>query len=341
MKAAVINPWNHITYADVPTPELEKDEVLIRVAYTGICKSDISIFTGSHPIAKAPVIAGHEFSGYVEKINSDAKLPYAVGDKVAGHITLPCGHCDACIDGHPNCCRNLRVLGTQTQGTFAEYVKLPISKVYRLPDDADLRKFALAEPLAVAMYATQEVGLRVSETVAIIGGGPIGICCGLIARTAGASKIVVFEVNHDRAASLRETFGFTVIDPTKPDAVAEAIAMTDGLGFQRIYETSASIPGFKMVTALGRVRAHAVIIGITKEPAPLDTWKMMHEEMRLTTIRVHQQYAYAAALELVKSGSLDRELMAMITDEFELADAQKAFEFCLNDTKHIKVLIKS
>lgn len=341
MKAAVIDQWNHVSVQEVPTPELERDEVLIRVAYTGICKSDISIFTGNHPIARTPVIAGHEFSGYVEKINSDVPLPYAVGDKVAGHITLPCGHCDACIDGHPNCCRNLRVLGTQTQGTFAEYVKLPIGKVYRLPEDADLRKFALAEPLAVAMYATQEVGLRVSETAAIIGGGPIGICCGLIARTAGASRIVVFEVNPDRARTLRETFGFTVLDPTQPDAVSQAMAMTDGLGFQRIYETSGSVPGFRMVTELGRVRAHAVIIGITKEPAPLDTWKMMHEEMRLTTIRVHQQYAYAAALDLVRSGRLDRELEMMITDEFDLDHTQEAFEYCLKDTKHVKVLIKS
>lgn len=341
MKAAVINEWNRYSVQEVQTPVPEKDEVLIRVAYTGVCKSDISIFLGAHPIAKTPVIPGHEFSGYVAAINSDEDLPYKVGDKVAGHITLPCGHCDACIDGHPNCCRNLRVLGTQTQGTFAEYVKLPISKVYKLPDDADMRMFALAEPLAVALYASQEVGLRVGETVAIIGGGPIGICCGLIARNSGASKIVIFEVNPDRAAQLREKFGFTVLDPTQSDAIDRAMAMTEGLGFQRIYETSASVPGFRMITKLGRVRAHAVVIGITKGEAPLDTWKMMHEEMCLTTIRVHQQYAYATALEIVKSGNLRKELEMMITDEFALDDIQEAFEFCLKDTAHIKVMIRS
>lgn len=341
MKAAVINQWNQFAVQEVPTPELARDQVLIRVAYTGVCKSDISIFTGSHPIAKTPVIVGHEFTGTVAAIQSDAALDYQVGDKVCGHITLPCGRCDACIDGHPNCCRNLQVLGTQAQGTFAEYVKLPISKVYRLPPDADLRKFALAEPLAVAMYATQEVGLRVSETVAIIGGGPIGICCGLIARSAGASQIVVFEVNPDRAKTLREAFGFTVLDPSQPDAVAQALALTGGLGFQRIYETSGSQPGFAMITDLGRVRAWAVVVGITKEPAPLDTWKMMRSEMHLCTIRVHQQYAYAAAVELVKTGKLDRELQQMLTDEFTLDQAQDAFEFCLRDTKHIKVLVKS
>lgn len=341
MKAAVINQWKQFDIQEVPTPALEKDEVLIRIAYTGICKSDISIFLGAHPIAKTPVTPGHEFSGYVEEINSDKEVPFAAGDKVAGHITLPCGHCDACIDGHPNCCRNLQVLGTQTAGTFAQYVKLPVSKVYRLPDDADLRKYALAEPLAVAMYATQEVGLRVSETVAIIGGGPIGLCCALIARNAGASKIVIFEVNPDRAEEIRRNFGFDVLDPTEPEALEKGMAMTEGLGFQRIYETSGSEPGFRMITALGRVRAHGVIIGITKEPAPLDTWKMMHEEMRLTTIRVHQQYAYGAALELVKSGRLDRELELMITNEFDLEQIQEAFEFCLSDTKHNKVLIKS
>ena len=341
MKAAVIDQWNHVSVQQVPDLTLEQDEVLIRVAYTGICKSDISIFTGNHPIAQTPVIAGHEFSGYVVQINSNEKLDYQVGDKVVGHITLPCGHCDACIAGHPNCCRNLRVLGTQTQGTFAEYVKLPISKVYRLPADADLRLYALVEPLAVATYATQEVGLRVGETVAIIGGGPIGLCCGLIAKTAGASKMVVFEVNPERASFMRENFGFTVLDPTRPGALAEAMELTNGCGFQRIYETSGSAGGFQMITQLGCVRAHGVIIGITKEPAPLDTWKMMHEEMRLTTIRVHQQYAYGTALELVKSGALNRELQTLITDEFDLEDTQAAFEFCLRDTKHVKVLIKS
>ena len=132
-----------------------------------------------------------------------------------------------------------------------------------------------------------------------------------------------------------------MLDPTEPEALDKGMAMTEGLGFQRIYETSGSEPGFRMITALGRVRAHGVIIGITKEPAPLDTWKMMHEEMRLTTIRVHQQYAYGAALELVKSGRLDRELELMITNEFDLEQIQEAFEFCLSDTKHNKVLIKS
>lgn len=341
MKAAVLNEWKKFDIQEVDTPKLDKDEVLIRIAYTGICKSDISIFLGAHPIAKTPVTPGHEFSGYVEKINSDKELPFAVGDKVAGHITLPCGHCDACIDGHPNCCRNLRVLGTQTNGTFAEYVKLPITKVYRLPDDADMKRFALAEPLAVAMYATQEVGLRVSESVAIIGGGPIGICCALIARNAGASQIVMFEVNPDRAEAIRRDYGFEVLNPTEADAVEKAMKKTGGLGFQRIYETSGSQAGFQMITALGRVRAYAVIIGITNQPAPLDTWKMMHEEMRLTVIRVHQQYAYAAALELVKSHALDQELDQMITDEFDLDHIQEAFEFCLKDTKHNKVIIKS
>ena len=180
-------------------------------------------------------ILGHEFSGVVAELGSPCE-GIKPGDKVCAHILEYCGRCDACKKGFHNLCRSLKVLGTQSDGTFAEYVKVGIDKLFRLPDDADLRVYALAEPLAVGVYATDRIGVALADTALVIGAGPIGLCCAFAARKAGASRVVLSEVVLEKIEFAR-SLGFEVIDVGSQDLLAAAEAYTDGVGFDPVSYT--------------------------------------------------------------------------------------------------------
>lgn len=337
MKTAVLHEWKKFTMEEGPIPTPASDEVVIRVAYTGICGSDVHSFEGKHPTAQLPLVVGHEFSGYIESTGSGV-TGLSHGDRVCAHIIRSCGVCEACIAGHANLCRNLKVMGTQIPGCFAEYVAVPASKVYKLRPDADLRMFALAEPLAVGSYATMESGMTLGKSAFVIGGGPIGICCGLSARMAGATDVVFSEVSPQRIEFLK-SFGFRVMNPLEGDAQQTAMELSGGRGYDVVYETSGVPAGSELVARVGAVRSTGMMVAITNKPQPIDTWAMIRNEMRLKTIRVHQQPAYAAAVRMIESGVINEDLKKLITHEFSFEQLQEAFDFSVADATHCKVMI--
>nr|WP_122012836.1 alcohol dehydrogenase catalytic domain-containing protein [Maliibacterium massiliense] len=161
MKAAVCYEWNQVTFDDIPVPVLKEDEALVKIVYCGLCQSDLKVYTGHHPRAAKPMIVGHEFSGVIAKINTARDIDLRVGDKVVGQPFTGCGVCALCTSGHDNVCRQLRNFGTQKFGNFCEYSVVPVRKLYKLAPDADLRLFALAEPLAVAVGAVNACDIRI------------------------------------------------------------------------------------------------------------------------------------------------------------------------------------
>lgn len=280
---------------------------------------------------------GHEFSGRVESTGKEV-TGFSKGDKVCAHIIRSCGKCEACVAGHPNLCRSLKVMGTQIPGCFSEYVVVPASKVFKLANDADLRLFALAEPLTVGAYATIESGMTLGKTAFVSGGGPIGICCGLTARLAGASDVVFSEVSPERIEFLK-SFGFRVINPIQGDALEQAMALSGGRGYDVVYETSGVPAGSELMARVGAVRSTAVVVAIVNQPQPIDTWALIRNEMQVNAIRVHPQWAYSAAVKLIQNGVINDELSRMITQEFPFEKLQEAFEFCLSGADHCKVMI--
>lgn len=339
MKAAVLTKQKTLALCDVETPVAGPGEAVIRVAYTGICGSDVHLFTGRHPLSRAGMILGHEFSGIVAALGSPCKT-IQVGDKVCAHIIQGCGHCDACKKGVQNLCRDLRVLGTQADGTFAEYVKVDIHKLTRLPDDADLRIYALAEPLAVGVYATNRLHFELADTALIVGAGPIGLCCAFAAKKAGASKIVFSEIVPEKIA-FAQSFGFDVIDAGKGDLEQVMLGCTDGKGFNRIYETSGAPFSTELLTKVGAVRANIMMVAYSAEPRPIDTWNLMRREINMSSIRVHSQQAYEAAVKMLQYDEILRGQAArMITRDFDFSEIQKAFDCCLDGTANCKIMIK-
>lgn len=339
MKAAVLQNWNKLAVCEKSCPEPGSKEVLVQVAYTGICGSDIHSYTGKHPLAHAGMVLGHEFSGIIAALGGEC-TKFKIGDKVCAHIIQECGLCDACKEGHFNLCRSLKVLGTQTTGTFAEYVTVKEDKLFLLPPDANLRVYALAEPLAVGVYATNRLYFKISDKAFIIGAGPIGLCCAFAAQKAGASKVVLSETQPERI-EFAKSLGFTVMDAKKPGIEETILKLTDGKGFNRIYETSGVPVSTELVTKIGAVRASVVMIAYSNDPRPIDTWNLMRKEIVITSIRVHTQQAFEAAVKMMISDALLREnLIQIITSNYDLDKIQEAFQSCLNTTNNCKVMVR-
>jgi len=191
MLAAVFSGTRNITVRDYSLRTLEKSELLIKVAYCGVCGTDRHIYEGTAP-SSVPVILGHEFSGTIEDKGSE-NTEFKIGDKIAVDPNIYCGYCMYCRTGKINFCENLKALGVTLDGGFSEYSIVPVSQAYILPDDFDLSIAAFVEPLSCCLRGIEHAGISSGNSVVIIGGGSIGLLMVQLVKNVGASKIILIE----------------------------------------------------------------------------------------------------------------------------------------------------
>lgn len=339
MRAAVLKEFYDVDVENIQVPEIGDDEALVKVQYAGICGSDIHVFSGKHPAAKPPIVLGHEFCGELVKINTKKETDLIIGDKVVVQPFTGCNGCDICIQGRDNICSKLSILGIHRDGCFAEYVKVPLRKVYSIPYGTDMRVAALTEPLAVAIHDVRRSDLKVGQTVLVVGGGPIGVLIAMAARMNGASGIVVSEINKSRINFIR-SMGFDIINPLECDAVNEVSSLTGGKRFDVVFEVSGVKPGIELAFKGAKIGGTIVMVGIPSGSIPLDTGTIIYEELDVKGVRIHSQISFATAVELVKSGTLNTDLSKLITNVFPLDNVKEAIKFSIEDQEHFKVLLE-
>lgn len=339
VKAAVIERKNSIHIKDVPMPQLYDGEALIRVRYCGICGSDMHVLHGQHPTAQFPVIPGHEFVGEFVEAKGTGAQDFQPGDLVVAQPFFSCGNCEPCAKGHDNVCRKLQFMGAHCDGAFAEYVKVATRKMYKIPADMDLKLAALVEPVAVAVHDVRRSGLQVGETALIIGGGPIGMLIALIARHTGARKVVISEINEFRCEFARK-LGFETVNPLEADFERQMHALTDGKGFDVTFEVSGSKPGITSAVEYTTAGGMIMIIGMTHEPYPVDLSAVFAKELRMQGVRIHTQYNFIGAVELLKSGVLDEMFSTLISKVYPFEHIDQAFEFMQEPGNYFKFLVE-
>jgi len=235
-----------IRIEEFAVPELEEDEVLVKIAYTGICGSDIHVLNGglSNKNAAFPLILGHEFSGTVAAFGSKVE-DLREGDKVCGNPIGPCGECYFCRNGMENFCTNPYAIiqgpgGVRQRrwGAYAEYIVLKSKQVYKLPANTTLKHGALTEPVSIAVHCMDKAAIKVGETVVVIGGGPIGLLIMQMARLAGAGQVILSEPYEKRRNVAKSTGADIVVDPTREDLKEVVFANTNGLGAEVCIEAT-------------------------------------------------------------------------------------------------------
>jgi 2-desacetyl-2-hydroxyethyl bacteriochlorophyllide A dehydrogenase len=202
MRAVTITAPKLLEIGAAPDPAPRPGEVVLAVAGSGICGTDLHIFEGEYP-ANLPVIPGHEFAGEVVAVGAGSTT-LAIGDRVTADPNIPCLHCRYCHEGRANLCTNYAAVGVTQAGAAAEYVAVPHHLCVRLPDEVDLVHAALVEPLSCALHAFDLLGPQPGRTFAVYGSGTMGLLVLQLAQRFGARSVDVIDVNEHKLATARE-----------------------------------------------------------------------------------------------------------------------------------------
>lgn len=339
MKAGVIEAKNSIQVKTVPMPELNEGEALIKVRYCGICGTDVHVLRGEYGDGNFPIIPGHEFVGELVEAKGAGADMFTPGDMVVAQPFFSCGNCEPCAQGNDNVCRDLHFMGTRCNGGFAEYVKVLTRKMYKIPKDMDLRLAALTEPVAVAVHDVRRSELKVGQTALIIGGGPIGMLIAMVARHAGARKVVISEISEYRR-EFAEKLGFTTVNPLDQDFDDQLLALTENKGFDVCFEVSGSKPGITSAVKHCTIGGSVMVVGISQTPHPVDLSSVFAKQLRIQGVRIHSQYNFIGAVELLKSGALDKEFLTLVSEEYPLEQIGDAFTRSLTPGDYFKILVR-
>lgn len=322
-----------MTEREIPTPK--DGEALIKVSYAGICGTDMMIYHGLHPRAKAPLILGHEFSGVVEEVGENEHIK--IGDKVAVEPLLSCGTCAACRNGQMHVCEKLRYIGIDNDGGFAEYTTIPMNRLRVLPDGVTEKEAALLEPLAVAIHTVRRSNMKVGDTIAILGAGPIGLLIALIADRAGAGKIFISDVSTMRLKVAKE-MGFEAIDAKNMDIVQVVKDSTKGVGADVVFEVAGNqITADQMIDCI-KFQGEITVVSVYKKPPNINLASMHFREISLKTTRCYSPEDFAKAIELLEQSKLD--LNPLVSHVLPLEDIKKGFELMEKPDESLKILFR-
>lgn len=283
MKAGVVHAKEDIRYEDIETPVPGKGQVKIKVKYTGICGSDVPRVNGD-ACHFFPNVLGHEFSGTVAELGEGvSKLK--VGDRVAGVPLVPCMECEDCQKGDYSLCKNYSFIGSREFGSFAEYVVVPEKNAVPFEEGVSFEQGAFFEPATVALHGLGRVPYEGGKTVAILGGGTIGMFVMQWAKIFGAKETVVFDIEDGRL-ELGKRLGATAgINTMQSGFMEKAMELTQGRGFDYVFETAGNTITMKMAFELAANKAHVCFVGTpTKElNFTVEEWENMNrKEFTLT-----------------------------------------------------------
>jgi (R,R)-butanediol dehydrogenase/meso-butanediol dehydrogenase/diacetyl reductase len=335
VKAAVFMGQEDVQVLNVPKPSIGADEVLIRVAYCGICGSDISAYkTGNYVIG---LTIGHEFSGTIEKAGSKVE-DLIVGDRVTGNAVIPCGKCGFCLSGKPSLCENMEMPGVTSNGAFAEYVKFPASVVYKLPEELSLLDAALVDPLACILHPINLSSFKPLDSVLIQGAGPLGVLTLETLKKSGAGKIMVAEISAGRKKLALGLGADLVIDPREENLPAIIERQTNGLGVDILFDTAGVPETLSQNFTLVKKGGEIMVVGITEEPTPSDFFTVVLNELTIKGAYCGFN-EYPSAIEMLSKGLISAD--KIITSVIELDEiCEKGFKLLLKPIRECKVVVK-
>lgn len=337
MKAFQVNAPQDYRLVDTEAPSAAPGEVLVSVAFAGICGSDMHIIHGDNAFVRFPRITGHEFAGLVEAVG-DGVEGVAIGDRVCIDPVISCGHCYPCRIGRPNVCTALEVIGVHRNGGFEERVNVPAGNVHRLPDNLGLDAAALVEPYTIAANVLGRMQPHPGDRLLIFGAGVIGLTILQVARAQGIEDITVSDVIDARLATALELGATRTLNGAEQDVEAEVAALTGGEGMPLIAD-AACVPALlpqmlRMASPAGRIG----LLGFNPTPSDLVQLEVIKKELTLVGSRLNNR-KFPEVIELMASGRLDP--LALVSHRLPFDDMPGAIEMIdHHPEKARKVLIQ-
>ena len=320
MLAARYYGIGQVCVENIPSPVCGPGQALVRVAYAGICGSDLHIFRKGMFVTSIPETMGHEFAGVVEQIG-EGVTELNPGDHVVGDPRVSCGVCRWCGEGSYNLCPTLGFIGEVMPGCFAEYLVLDEKKLLKIPAPVDLRRAALVEPLAVALHIAGQGRFSEVEHLGVVGAGPIGLLTVIAAKAMSVTRVTMIDISLDRlelagglGAAALQAFPAEQVD--QPDVVVEAVGL----------ETT-------LAGALGwlRPQGRLVMAGLYEEKVIIDPNDIVVKELDIAGVNAYETGDLRRAIELIAGGALDVD--HVVTHVLPLASAAAAFDLLTSENK--------
>ena len=327
MKTARYYGIEDIRYEELPVPNCGEKDVLIKVAYAGICGSDLHIYKKGMFIQNIPETMGHEFSGTIIKTGSKVHSLQA-GDRVTANPMVTCGNCIACRTGHRGSCETLGFIGEVRPGCFAEYIALPQEDVIKAPPDIDLKKLALAEPLAVALNICRQAKPAPTDKVLIVGPGPIGLLTALALKNVCGLENPTILGRSPARLSIAKALGMKTTTQLGDDSYFDLIIEAAGNETALSTAVAHALPGGKIC-----------VVSIFEDDFIFDINTIVAKQLSIIGCNVYETRHIQESTKLLADGIIDPS--PLVTDTYDLADCRKAFAaLCSKDKKACKILFQ-
>lgn len=336
MKAANFYGAKDIRIEETAVPSLESGMVKIKVAFAGICGSDMHEYlAGAYPF-RTHSVWGHEFSGTVVDVGEGVSKAN-VGDRVAVEPLTPCGKCTNCKRGYFNICKLGGSYGYTKSGGFAEYAVVNQENVYLLPDQMSLELGALVEPTSVAVHAVRTSQLRLGDTAAIFGAGPIGLLVLQAVKAAGASEIFVVEVSDERRKKALELGATYVLNPMEQDVRSFIFDNTEG-GVDVAYDAAGVEATFSTGIVSIRPGGEFKIVSVWEKPVSFSPNLIVSPEVKVSGSFAYNNL-FPEVIRLLARGVINGN--AVITSKIALDDlVTEGLERLTNDRSQCKILVE-
>lgn len=322
VKAAVLREGNSfLSIEDVAIPEIQDDELLVKVAACGVCHTDLHYIDHGVPTFKAkPIILGHEISGIVEKSKSEL---FKTGDKLLLPAVYSCGKCHFCLAERENLCKNFTMLGNSIDGGFAEYIKVSAKDTQKLPDNIPLEEACIiADAISTPYYAVvYRAKVKQNDNVLIIGCGGVGINAVQIAVMLGAN-VIVCDINDDKLEIAKKLGARHIVNPLKTDlkTYLKANKLTVNKAFEVIGKPETIELAYKMLGVGGTL----CVIGYTNQNISINPAKIMFYEQEIIGSCGCPPRVYPEIIKLVEHGKL--KLLPVINKKYPLDKINTAFD---------------
>ncbi len=345
MKAIVVTGPGDVRMIETDRPVAGPGDVLVKVAYSGICGTDLSIASGDTSLVKEgliryPVRIGHEWSGVVETAGENVK-DFMPGDRVTGDPAVSCGVCGHCRSGDYPLCEHLRSVGTINcwDGSFAEYMLMPSRHLHKLPGDTGLDEAALIEPATVALAGVKKLNITSDSTVLVMGTGAIGLAAVALAKNAGAKRVLLCGRKQPKLAIGKRMGADAVVNVTTDSLQEFVFQNTDGKGVNAVLETSGAVETISQCLQVTARAGTVALVGFYE--AKLDGFdidRVVTGEIQLRGI-MGEFGLVEEVITILRTGALD--LKPLITHRLAFEEAVEALRPAggRNDTR-IKMLVK-
>jgi (R,R)-butanediol dehydrogenase/meso-butanediol dehydrogenase/diacetyl reductase len=351
MQVAKLFGPEDLRLVDEEEQELTTGTIRIDISSTGVCGSDVHEYNiGPVPIRAEdtdqkipesewdehlPKPMGHEIAGTVSEVGEEVESS-SIGEDVVINILLPCGDCQYCAEGKPHLCTAVDGTAVGTPG-FADSIVVPASAAVSIPDGVSTEHAALAEPLSVSVHAVRRSGMRVGDTVAVFGAGPIGLGIVNAAQNAGADEILVSEPRSARRETALDLGADVSVDPRETDPIKHFKTETDG-GVDIGFEAAGVSETFSQTMRSTKYDGTVVIVSVFENEAHIHPNDIMQAE-RTVVGSFGYNNEFPITLRMIADGRLAPE--ELVTGSVALSDVDRAFQQLIDtESDHIKILVE-